>query len=279
VPGIISSRTRRLYSRPPAPPYALNRDSPQARGLVACFDLRAPNVNGYFNLVNGSNPLTPGAAAAAPAVESAYEGFGLAPKFVVGSSQYLECASAFVNALPVSMAVWFWTTDTANTRSVMSMALNTATNDRMNLATLSGKMSLAFQNGTPNANPSTTTSYAASTWQLATAVASTSVLKAVYLNGGGKATSSTSVAASGLWNRTRFSSQPLSTPSQFWDGRLAHGCVWSAALTDDEVWALYDPRTRWELYYPLGRKTWSFAPAAAAAGLDDEGGVWYATAT
>ena len=42
------------------------------------------------------------------------------------------------------------------------------------------------------------------------------------------------------------------------NGRVAHACVWSLALTDSEVRALYDPTTRWELYHPLGRKTFSF---------------------
>ena len=41
--------------------------------------------------------------------------------------------------------------------------------------------------------------------------------------------------------------------------------AWNRALTAAEVWQLYDPRTRWDLYYPLRQRTF-FIPDTVQAG-------------
>lgn len=41
-------------------------------------------------------------------------------------------------------------------------------------------------------------------------------------------------------------------------GNLFGVAVHTRALTPSEVWALYDPATRWDLYYELGRRTYFF---------------------
>ena len=47
---------------------------------------------------------------------------------------------------------------------------------------------------------------------------------------------------------------------------LADLRVYDRYLTRAEIWALYDPQTRWEMYRPLTRQVVGLAPAAAAAG-------------
>lgn len=46
-----------------------------------------------------------------------------------------------------------------------------------------------------------------------------------------------------------------------WDTR-----VYAKALNDAEIWALYNPASRWELYYETGRVTYFIVPAAAVGG-------------
>lgn len=49
----------------------------------------------------------------------------------------------------------------------------------------------------------------------------------------------------------------------YFAGTIYSFAIYNRALTASEVWELYEPRTRWDLYYQLGRKTYSFKPAAA----------------
>lgn len=49
----------------------------------------------------------------------------------------------------------------------------------------------------------------------------------------------------------------------YWDGPMWLMGLWDRGLQDAAVYALYDPETRWELLYELGRKAFFFpAPAA-----------------
>lgn len=49
-------------------------------------------------------------------------------------------------------------------------------------------------------------------------------------------------------------------------GRMCDARIYNWAIPDDLVWQLYDPATRWDLYYPIGRKVWSFKAPAAPGG-------------
>jgi hypothetical protein len=51
-----------------------------------------------------------------------------------------------------------------------------------------------------------------------------------------------------------------SATQRIWDVR-----IYNRALSDHEVNALFDPSTRYDLFYPLGQKFYSFSAAAAAA--------------
>ncbi len=56
-----------------------------------------------------------------------------------------------------------------------------------------------------------------------------------------------------------------------WTNQVFDGLIWDArvydrALSDAEVWALFDPSTRWELYYETGRVSYFVVPAAPVGG-------------
>ncbi len=45
--------------------------------------------------------------------------------------------------------------------------------------------------------------------------------------------------------------------------------LWKRALTAKEVFSLFNPATRWDLYHEIGRRTYFFVPAAATAFISD----------
>jgi hypothetical protein len=48
-------------------------------------------------------------------------------------------------------------------------------------------------------------------------------------------------------------------------GSIASVAMWSREMTASEVWELYDPRTRWDLYWQPSNRAYSFMSVAAAA--------------
>lgn len=52
------------------------------------------------------------------------------------------------------------------------------------------------------------------------------------------------------------------------DGQLADLRIYNRVLSAPEVWALYDPATRYELYQPLSRRVYFIPPAAGAVYKD-----------
>jgi len=54
--------------------------------------------------------------------------------------------------------------------------------------------------------------------------------------------------------------------SRAYNGVIAHVCVYNRVLSAHEAWSLYDPATRWDLYWVPGRRVFFDVGAAAAAG-------------
>lgn len=90
----------------------------------------------------------------------------------------------------------------------------------------------------------------------------------------GVMSSSGSMRIGGYWNSDSFE----------WPGVLFDARIYNRALTNNEIWSIYDPATRWDLYYELGRKTYHFlAPSTisgrimsslvSAGGLAGRGGI------
>ena len=63
-----------------------------------------------------------------------------------------------------------------------------------------------------------------------------------------------------------------SSPSDPWDGPIVECFVWKRGLTDAQVWALYDPKTRWDLYQQpaFPRIAYSFSQFVAAVVVETE---------
>jgi hypothetical protein len=80
----------------------------------------------------------------------------------------------------------------------------------------------------------------------------------VYLDGKYENSSST-VLTPGAMNtidRTTIGRIQYSGGNAYFNGRVADVRVYDRVLTDEEIHTIWDPGTRWDLYYPLGRKAY-----------------------
>lgn len=160
----------------------------------------------------------------------------------------LDVDVAPVSGVPVTMACWF------NASDATSLYRLPIINDK-DLATASGHWFALLGRGDVVGDPvhyhiqagvgsiieiSTTTGYTANMWHHACSVSASATSHAVYLDGGGKGTLTTSRSPTGL-DYFAVGVLRYSTSSYFGGSstfRYAHVAVWNAGLVDDEVAAL-----------------------------------------
>lgn len=158
----------------------------------------------------------------------------------ISGSQYLESTSVPVTGPPFSIACWFYVTNTTSAHRLVDISASTGINyfslhargDQPG----DGVQAIADSTGAGVATSSS--SYAANTWQHGAAVFASTSSRSAFLNGGSKSTDTTTVAPSGV---NRFCVNRLYYNSSTYggmNGRICHLAVWSAALTDAEVAAL-----------------------------------------
>jgi hypothetical protein len=294
VPGIVTSRTRRLYQRPPGGPVCLNRGSPQAQGLLVFFPLNLWATTDV-DATNSDRVLTP---TNSPTMTAGPDG-GSALNCVYISLQYARytAPAALVDdatfAGGMTLACWYRITvngDSATQRLVSIGA--TANNDNYHVIECRDDVTLR---GLRAASSSTTTGVETSgetpaartnEWEHACGTFATT-RRVAYRNGSLASSANTASVSPTNALRVGINSLPGLSPNPGVQGAIAHACVWSRVLSEAEIWSLYDPATRWDLYYPLGRRVWSFATAAGPATTvyaqegyrwrDDDGGEVAAT--
>ena len=82
---------------------------------------------------------------------------------------------------------------------------------------------------------------------------------------------STFLSLAGIWR---------GFPAAWLDCAVASVQYWNRALSDAEIWALYDPRTRWELYQPLVKRSYfDMAGGAPPANVEGTGSLTAGSAT
>lgn len=263
MPGIVSSRTRRLYQRPPVAPFVLNKDCRQAQGLVGFWPIYECNQASPDLSPAQQYPMSPGAG---PVVDSASVDGGHSVLFNRGSSQYLENLTAIVSAAPFTMLVWYNVSPTNLQMTGMCVADATVANHwtlGINYPT-SARVGVICAAGGAASQVNTTVNHGAGEWHQAAAVIASTTSRTVYrdANPATAATATASRVPSGISHVNIGAQHNTSggTTSNATGGWLMHGCLWNRVLTEDELWQTYDPRTRWELYYPVGRKTFGFSP-------------------
>tara|TARA_R110000868_G_scaffold270845_1_gene530319 strand:- start:235 stop:879 length:645 start_codon:yes stop_codon:yes gene_type:complete len=159
-----------------------------------------------------------------------------------GINQYISAANP-VSDTPITLACWFNSQDDINNNILLYVGSPTTT-QRCTLSAagnLAGDPVRVFSAGNLTTNgANTSTGWTVNTWNHACGVFSSNSSRAVYLNGGGKVSTTANVGPpSSAWTEMAISSQIASSSrTSYFDGLIAEAGIWNAALTDNEVASL-----------------------------------------
>lgn len=280
--SIITSKTREVQSRRPRGPLVVNTASPQFFGLVAWYPA-VPGMmtagNGWASAVNTRFALTNNG----PTVK--YDQLmGRSFLFDDAASQYFTIGSAILTAEPISLTAWFQSDDAAVSGVLIDLHNSASTTFRNcyqliadSTADGSGVAALSAS-ATALSVARSTNDHVIGSPNLGVAVFFSNSDRRAYCNGTGKATETTSRVPSGV-NNASIGRVTSSVPSNYFSGTIYDARIYNRALTDSDVYRLYDLKTRWDLYYPIGRVSYFFAVPAAggsfqAAWAQNSNVVW-----
>jgi len=248
---IITSRTRRLYGRVPSGRMSINPGSRQAQNLVCFWPMNGSGILDQTDIIKGT-VLT---AASAMTQNSGPDG-----SLSLARGGNLVNSSPPITGTPLSFAGWVFPTN--NALNSILIEISTDVSNWFTLEVNGQQIGDPIRAGASQTGgafyAATSVGYSLNIWQHVCGIFAANNNRAVYLNGGNKATNSSTRNPSTATSLSVGYSVPL---SQNFNGNFTHICAWNRALTDTEVYQLYDPPTRWELYYPLGKKLYSFAAA------------------
>lgn len=250
-------------NRPPNFPFELNRASPQAKGLVGWW----PTMGSC-----GANVLRDFSLRANNGVFVATPDWVLDPDYgwVVDleedSSEYVSIgAIPALNQIigPIAMSAWVWgeSFNAGGFNAIINSGfdgtnqgffLRVGYNDRISTGsykTVGGDYRLDWTYGE---------AFGTSTWALITGLYDGANWK-VYLNGIERASVAKAVGAAGCTSGITLGSMGA---GRLWDGKLADCRIYDRGLSPVDVWQLWDPDTRYDLYLPV-RRIWVLAPPPA----------------
>lgn len=266
--------------QPPNGQFTINRASPQARGLVGWWPLSAavgavvPDLSGY-----GNNGAMPGGASNPTRIGTP---LGMALDFVNASSQYITVADSDIFTIgdnATTFAVWAYHDGTRADRPLFSKYQDTSPFDgEWQFAVLDfGYPALWLQlldSGPVNRIRINTTSGIPAGWSLFVGRydgSGSHTGLSLFVNGRPVATTAqTQNTYSGTTNRGADvligASLINDSFAGYYDYPIVDVRMYSRALSDNEIYSLYDPATRWDLYQPIAPPRYWLLPQAVAGG-------------
>lgn len=158
------------------------------------------------------------------------------------TSNYIESTTGVITATPLTMACWLNPSSLAALQIPLGVFASGSTvpasSFRMQIQTTGAVRAVT------NASSAESATISTSTWSHICGVFTSATSRSAYVNGGSKATDTTSATPAGL-NRMTVGVGRGSTVSNPFTGSIAEVGIWNAALTDDEVAALgkgFSPR-------------------------------------
>ena len=158
----------------------------------------------------------------------------------LNGTSYIESTSTPVTTFPFTMACWFNPANDTAGGTLMSLGVANGVDrfQMVNRGDLAGDfIAISSLVGAADGTATSTIGYTANTWHHATAVCTSITGRSIFLNGGGKATNTTSSNPAGI-NNILLGSRWSTSRGFFFNGRIAEAAIWNAALTDDEVLSL-----------------------------------------
>jgi hypothetical protein len=223
-------------------PFGVNRESSQANGLVGWW---TPGINNHLNLLTQA-PATPAA------VSRVGSPLGLCGDFIPGSSSQIDVGVMSVLS-KYSVAVIASSRLTGSTGEMIRYdAMIDGSRDIIILRHESGQV--RWYN---NLNGSETSLYGATgladsimRFYVATYDAGTAT---IYINGAQSATGSGTPGLASTTTGSWFIGCSQGS-ADFWDGSILDVRVYNRVLSAAEARAMYDPATRWDLYWVPRRR-------------------------
>ena len=243
-------------SKPPRGPFTVNRDCPQAAGLVGWWPMGGPSGAklvfdhvGKAHLAGTTSPPTLGPTGAPNCVFN-------------GSSDVLTAAAAPVTAMPLTLAGWATAGSASLVGSILSIDAGLAAFGSANFYRLVVVGSASPKQVRANQGESASevqATYGAG-WVAgrefhAAGVFSGVASRDVYYNGALGASDTTNLTAPTV-SQTVLGRHSVTGSEQYWAGNLGEAGVWAVALPAHIIARLSDPGTRFELWYPLRGKRW-----------------------
>lgn len=162
-----------------------------------------------------------------------------APAVTLNGSSYGLATTSEILAEPFSISCMAWADNTSTLMTIASLG-NTAADNYFRIAFLgSGSPGViaVSRSSSPDAGglATSSTAYSANTWHVVTGVFSSDTSRAVYLDGAGKGTDTTSTNVSNQTRTAIGTNAAANTVSQHITGRVAECGIWSVALSDDDA--------------------------------------------
>lgn len=234
--------------------FRLNRDSPLAYGLAVWLPIWDGRLVDHVQGIEFS--LSPNI----PPIAHAPAPFAPTRQFFNTNENYLVSAVTPVTAAPLTMACWFATYFSSSTRDLVGIYNTSNTTDFFQLQS-AGSASDTIRARTGDSggtsNGQSATGSTEKIWSLGTARFGAANNRVGQCDLGGTGTSTGSRTPSGL-NRIGIGAQLGLAETAFFDGWISDVCIWNRSLSDAEIFKLYDPITRWELYEEI-RRQWFVA--------------------
>lgn len=149
-----------------------------------------------------------------------------------GSTEWLRTAAAIASVTPLTLACWFWLTDSAAARVIMCIDDGTA-NERFQMNhNIGGAIAALVANAGTTSQATTVATASSSAWHHGAAVFASATSRSIYLDGGNVQSNATS-RTPGALNSTTIGARNGGGTS--FAGYLAEVAIWNAALTAAEA--------------------------------------------
>jgi len=248
-----------VSNRRPQWPHTLNKDSWAAQGLVAWYPFPpfkdATSLGPRYQQTLMNN----GSIAWVSDPE-----MGLVPHWAgpTGTTEFFEFDSAVFTATPFSIAAWVRNDAAAlgNDFCIAQVGDKDVAQHYFRLGSedLTGdRVRAAVAAGGAQASADTTTAFSLNEWFHAVGSFDSSTSRSSWMNASGKTTNTESRTVSGA-DRTSIGIEGDSSPGDSWEGDMADVRFYNKVMTDEFVDYLFQPWSRWDLYYELGKVFYSF---------------------
>lgn len=240
-------------SKPPQGPFTLNRNCPQAQGLVAWWPVGPHGGANRVEDLAGAYVLTTGTAGSPSMLPSGRP----AIKFSAASSQHLLNNTTPVTGWPLTISAW-GATDGSTQSPIYIGGADVDNFCRIVLVSNAVRANCGTNTGPTQANAITTATYTNGREHLFSASFASNTSRTVYLDGGSAVSDTTSIGPDASFSRIRFGAALTVADAilQPWNGILGECAIWSRALSADEHMRLWSPATRYEMWYPLRSRKW-----------------------